>query len=88
MLLYCSNEAHRGFYHHDPISKSNFKHAIELMGELSIADEYFKSKIMKIVSPEQCNGYDCRIYVVMYASKMADDMIKGKYPNSFNLTPA
>ena len=24
----------------------------------------------------------------MYASKMADDMIKEKYPNSFNLTPS
>ena len=58
MLLYCSNEAHRGFYHHDPIYKSDFKHAIELMEEISNADDYFKSIITEIDSPKQDNGYD------------------------------
>ena len=63
----------RGFYHYDPISKSNYMHALELMGKLSLANKYFKSNITDIDSPVQSNGYDCGIYVVMYASKLADD---------------
>ena len=84
MFLYCSKEAHRGFYHHNPVYKSNFKHANELMGELSYADDFFRSKITEVNSPKQDNGYDCGIYVVMYASRITNDITIGKSPSNYN----
>ena len=85
MLLYCTKESHRGFYHHNPVYKSNFKHANELMGELSYANDFFRSKITEVNSPKQDNGYDCGIYVVMYASRITKNITIGKYPSNYNI---
>ena len=35
LLVYTSDKKHRGFYHHDPIGRTNLQHATELMERLS-----------------------------------------------------
>ena len=64
LLVYISDKRHVKFYHHDPISGANHRHANELIKNLSKANTFFKSKpkIEEVVIPEQVNGYDCGIY--------------------------
>ena len=44
LLVYTSDEKHRGFYLHDSIGRANLHHATELMERLSKADVSFKKK--------------------------------------------
>ena len=87
LLVYASDEKHRGFYHHDPIGSANLQHATELMERLSKANVFFKSKIIEAVSPKQINNYDCGIYTLIYAGMLARDIAKGADPKMFNITP-
>ena len=65
LLIYVSDNKHRGFYHHDPMGNANLKHATELMEGLSKADVHFKTKVTEVVGPRQINGYDCGVYVLI-----------------------
>ena len=87
LLVYASDEKHRGFYHHDPIGRANLQHATELMERLSKADVLFKTKIKEADSPKQINGYDCGIYTLIYAGMLAKDTAKGADPKTINITP-
>merc|ERR1711874_499184 len=44
LLVYISNKKYVKFYHHDPISGANNRHANELIKNLSKANTFFKSK--------------------------------------------
>ena len=87
LLVYASDEKHRGFYHHDPIGRANLQHATELMERLSKADVLFKTKIKEADSPKQINNYDCGIYTLIYAGMLARDIAKGADPKTINITP-
>ena len=62
-------------------------YALELMGKLSLADKFFKTEITDKDSPAQSNGYDCGIYVAMYANKLAEGISNGNFPN-LEITPS
>ena len=87
LLVYASEEKHRGFYHHDPIGRANLQHATELMERLSMADLFFKSKMEVVASSKQINSYDCGIYTVIYARMLARDIANGADPKLVNITP-
>ena len=87
LLVYASDRKHRGFYHHDPIGGANHQHAIELMEGLSKADVFFKTRMIEADSPKQINGYDCGIYILIYAGMLAKDIAKGVDPKRINITP-
>jgi len=88
LLINVSDNKYRGFYHHDPIGNASLKHATELMEGLSKFDVHFKTKVTEVVGPRQLNGYDCGVYVLIYAGMLANDITKGIYPKMFNTTPA
>ena len=75
-LLVYSKE-YRGFFHHDPIDRANYKHAAELMCNITAVNDKFCTRLTDICSPKQYNGYDCGLYIIMYARKMADNIAKG-----------
>ena len=57
LLVYISDKRHVKFYHHDPISGANHRHANELIKNLSKANTFFKSKPkIEVVVPKQING--------------------------------
>ena len=89
LLVYISDKRHVKFYHHDPISGANHRHANELIKNLSKANTFFKSKpkIEEVVVPEQVNGYDCGIYTVIYAGMLVSDITNGFAPKLINITP-
>ena len=87
LLVYASEEKHRGFYHHDPIGRANLQYATELMERLSMADLFFKSKMEVVASSKQINSYDCGIYTVIYAGMLARDIANGADPKLVNIMP-
>ena len=86
LLVYSKKE--EGFYHHDPIKRANYKHAVELMYKISVSNDNFIPKMTDIPSPKQCNGYDCGPYIIMYANKMAENITHGDSLNFYNVTHA
>merc|ERR1711874_442618 len=82
-----SDERHVKFYHHDPISGANHRHANKLIKNLSKANTFFKSKPKIEVVPNQINGYDCGIYTMIYAGMLASDITNGINPKLFNIMP-
>ena len=48
----------------------------------------FKTNMTEVDSPKQVNGYDCGIYILMYARMLANDIVKGKYPTMIDIMPA
>jgi len=89
LLVYISDKGHGKFFHHDPISNTNYRHAKELVENLSRANTFFKfnPKIEEVVVPKQLNGYDCGIYTVIYAGVLANDITNGFAPKLINITP-
>merc|ERR1712179_756577 len=87
LLVYASDEKHRGFYHYDPLGSANLQHATELMERLSETNVFPKSKIIEEISPKQINNYDCGIYTLIYAGTLARDIAKGADHKRFNITP-
>merc|ERR1712179_275200 len=87
LLVYASDEKHRGFYHHDPLGSANLQHATELMERLSETSVFPKFKIIEEISPKQINNYECGIYTLIYAGTLARDIAKGVDHKRFNITP-
>ena len=87
LIVYASDEKHRGFYHHAPLGSANLQHATDLMERLSETNVFPKSKIIEEISPKQINNYDCGIYTLIYAGMLARDIAKGADPKMFNITP-
>ena len=42
----------------------------------------------EVDSSKQVNGYDCGIYILIYARMLANDIVKGEYLKIINITPA
>ena len=74
------------YYHHDPIYPTNEMHALELIRKISSADSRFSHFQIKIKSPQQKNGYDCGPYIMLFANKIADNLIKGTEPNHYEVS--
>ena len=70
LLVYTSDEKHRGFYHHDPMGRANLHHAVELMEKLSNADVSFRKKINEADCPRLVICWDCGIYTLIYAGML------------------
>ena len=61
-------------------------HALELIHKISSADSRFSHFQAKTKSPQQKNGYDCGPYIMLFANKIADNLIKGTEPNHYEVS--
>ena len=84
LLVYCRSK--NVYYHHDPIYPINGKYAFQLMHKISSADNSFGTSKADIEPPQQKNGYDCGPYVMLFANKIADNLINGTSPNKFEVS--
>ena len=83
LLVYC--KAKDVYYHHDPINPTNEMHAVELIHKISSADSRFSMSQKKVMPPQQKNGYDCGPYIMLFANKIADNLVKGVDPNYYTV---
>ena len=74
------------YYHHDPIHPMNDMHALELINKISSADSRFSITKENVKSPQQKNGYDCGPYIMLFANKIADNLMVGTNPNHFEVS--
>ena len=49
------------------------------------ANENFKDGITNIASPQQKNGYDCGTYVIMYANRIAENIVNNAVLNTIEV---
>ena len=84
LLVYC--KAKDVYYHHDPINPTNEMHAVELIHKISSADSGFSISQTKVKPPQQKNGYDCGPYIMLFANKIADNLVKGVNPNYYEVS--
>merc|ERR1711874_568024 len=87
LLMYSSDEKQGGFYHHDPMGMANIHHAAELMEKLLNADVSFKRNMNEVNCPRQVIGWDCGIYILIYAGMLAEGIARGANPMAIDITP-
>ena len=61
-------------------------HAVELIHKISYADSRFNHFQENVKPPQQKNGYDCGPYIMLFANKIADNLVKGAYPNHYEVS--
>ena len=64
----------------------NDMHAVELINKISTADSRFSITKENVKSPQQKNGYDCGPYIMLFANKIADNLMVGTNPNHFEVS--
>ena len=64
----------------------NDMHAVELINKISTADSRFSITKENVKSPQQKNGYDCGPYIMLFANKIADNLMEGMNPNHFEVS--
>ena len=84
LLVYCKLKD--VYYHHDPINPMNGMHAAELIKKIASVDNRFSHFQMDVKCPQQNNGYDCGPYIMLFANKMADNLVKGVEPNFYEVS--
>ena len=55
-------------------------HAAELIQKIASADNRFSNFQKKVESPQQKNRYDCGPYIMLFANKIADNLVMGMDP--------
>merc|ERR1711874_102501 len=65
---------------------TNEMQAVELMHEMGFADSRFSISQKNVKPPQQKNGYDCGPYIMLFANKIADNLVKGVDPNYYEVS--
>ena len=61
-------------------------HAVELIHKISSADSRFSNSQKNVKPPQQKNGYDCGPYIMLFANKIADNLVNGVDPNHYEVS--